>query len=373
MKKIKIFIDYPVSADKKFKGLSFPQVLHDYLITRDDVEVVGENDKFDILLVINGGSHYAHKNYSVIDIIKIKLGMKVNGLIHEKQSAAFNRFLSRNIFYEKRLSKLIKNNPNAKVIQRLDDRYKILCKVYGFEKTLIKICEMADAVIFQTKYGESLFTKGVKTIFGFLGPCKFKKGKIIHNGVDRDVFQENGNSFKFSGKFNILHVATTGMTRKGLGTVLEFANILKDNKDIQFYLIGNQNRDPIYGRMINKFSNVHKIAFTDDRYKLAEYYRGGDMLLFPTINDCSPNVVLEAMSCGIPVLAADSGGTPELIIKDDVQGGLLINENNPIYNFKEILNNLESFKKNAVELVKKYHTKEKMGEEYLNFFKSLLD
>jgi len=51
MSKIKIFIDYPVSDNKEFKGLSFPQVLFDFLKNQDDVEMVKEKDYFDILLV----------------------------------------------------------------------------------------------------------------------------------------------------------------------------------------------------------------------------------------------------------------------------------------------------------------------------------
>lgn len=95
-----------------------------------------------------------------------------------------------------------------------------------------------------------------------------------------------------------------------------------------------QDKDHIYGNDIKKFSKVTKLPHTNNKEELAIFYRSGDILLYPSINDCSPNVVLEAMSCGMPVVATDSGGTSELIIKEDIKGGTLILENNPIYALK---------------------------------------
>ena len=257
-------------------------------------------------------------------------------------------------------------------MHRLDDRYRILCKVYGCDETVSWINKRADATVFQTEYCKSLYVRGVKSIFGFEGPMNIKNGTIIYNGVDRDIFSENGPKKDLKGKYKIFHVSTSGMARKGLGTVLEFAHLLKNNPEIQFYLIGRQIDDPVYGYEIKKFPNVHCLNHTNDRYELASLYRSGDVLLYPTINDCSPNVILEAMSCGMPVIATNSGGSPELLLKEDIHGGILIDERNPIYSLKEVINHLYLFKKRCVDLVKQYHTKEIMGEKYMRLFKSLM-
>jgi len=42
MSKIKIFIDYPISDNKEFKGFNFLQVLFDFLKNQDDVGMVKE-------------------------------------------------------------------------------------------------------------------------------------------------------------------------------------------------------------------------------------------------------------------------------------------------------------------------------------------
>lgn len=372
MKKIRIFIDYPVSETKVFQGLSFPQVLYDFLKDQDDIQLVGENDVFDILLVTNGGSQYTHFNTAASPTMIAKLTQCFK-LFNRFRKMHYNRYLRPNLYYQRRIENFLARNPQTKIVHRLDDRYRMLCKVYGYDETVAWINKRANATIFQTEYCKRLYTKGVKTIFGFEEPIPINNGVIIYNGVDRDVFHEQGEKKSLTGKYKIFHVATTGMTRKGLGRVLEFAYLLRNNNDIQFYLVGRQEQDPVYGREIKKFSNVHAFGHTNDRFKLASYYRSGDVLLYPTVNDCSPNVVLEAMSCGMPVVASNSGGTPELLLKDDISGGILIDEINPIYALKEILDHLDVFKNRCVALVKTYHTKEIMGAKYLQLFRSLLN
>lgn len=368
MKKINTLIDYPIDENKKFKGLSFPQVLHDYLKEHPQFQIVNDEDQIDLLFAFSGGSHYAHLDNALFPSLNIfeKVRNKIYKKIYGYEKISYQRHLRPNLYYENRIRNLKTKNPKMKIIHRLDDKYQILCKLYGYDDTVNWLAKQADLVVFQTKYNESLYTEKVSTIFSKTEPLNLTNTKVIFNGVDTTVFSPSGSKLELKGKYKILHVAATGMVRKGLGTVLEFADLLKNNSDIQFYLAGKQSDDPIYGNDIKKFDNVHQLDFTEDRYKLAEYYRSCDVLLFPSIDDCSPNVVLEAMSCGLPVVAANSGGTPELIIKDDVKGGILISDQNPIYALKEVLNNLEMFKKSAIELVQKYHTQQIMGENYAN-------
>jgi glycosyltransferase involved in cell wall biosynthesis len=61
---------------------------------------------------------------------------------------------------------------------------------------------------------------------------------------------------------------------------------------------------------------------------MEEKYKNADILIHPSIlPDSLPTVILEAMSCGLPVVATDLGGAKELLQKDE--NGLLIPFNNP--------------------------------------------
>lgn len=378
--KIKVYIDYPVGSNNDYKGLSFPQVLYDFLKYKDNYEVI-TNPKpknVDIIVIINGGSHYDPEQKQII--------RKINNLTRNRISF-FSSYLnlllkkifkyhflkSRHTYYEKRFNSLLKDNPSAKIVHRLDDRYKALCKVYGYDYSIMTINKRVDVTVHQSDYCQKIWEHGIKTIFGWEDGFKTKNPVRIDNGVNVGIFNPNGETIELKGKYKIIHVAASGNPRKGLKSLLFFAEMLINNPEFQFYLVGRQETDPLDGHRISDFKNVHKLEFTSNREMLATYYRSCDIMLFPSIGDCSPNVVLEAMACGIPVIAANSGGTPEMIIKDKMHGGTIIDEDNPILSLKLISENLDEFSENAVNIIRHYHSIEVMGEKYSSLFKEMIN
>jgi glycosyltransferase involved in cell wall biosynthesis len=54
--------------------------------------------------------------------------------------------------------------------------------------------------------------------------------------------------------------------------------------------------------------------------------RGSDFFVLPSLWENLPNVVIEAMACGLPVVATRTGGVPEMV---DERSGLLVAPGDP--------------------------------------------
>lgn len=57
------------------------------------------------------------------------------------------------------------------------------------------------------------------------------------------------------------------------------------------------------------------------------YYDVADLLAIPSISEGSPNVLLEALAAGVPVVATSVGGIPEMV--RDRESALLVQPHSP--------------------------------------------
>jgi glycosyltransferase involved in cell wall biosynthesis len=64
------------------------------------------------------------------------------------------------------------------------------------------------------------------------------------------------------------------------------------------------------------------VMFLGSVADLAPVYQAADMFLLTSDHEGTPNVLLEAMSCGLPVIATRVGGVPE-VVEDGVNGYLI--------------------------------------------------
>ena len=197
--------------------------------------------------------------------------------------------------------------------------------------------------------------------------------QTIHNPVPVEYFEDvdhlsaQGALGLVSSKPVILAIAgNLGEDRKG-GSVLEDTLSHLANDDIQFLLIG-------HGLPSSKIpDNAKSLGFISDKVTLRIAYTAADFLLHPAPIDNLPNTVAEAMCCGTPVLAFDTGGLPEMITPG--KSGWLVKQQSAQSIITELRNLLESrsyerLRDSTREIARNLFSEEKATGKYLAHFDS---
>lgn len=142
---------------------------------------------------------------------------------------------------------------------------------------------------------------------------------VIPNGVDTDTFSpgvqfKSREILKIDPEATVLLFSANGIKKnrwKDFGQLREVLNRLaeiKVEKKIEFIGLGESAEDEEVGSI-----KVRYVKYQQNKDVLVNYYRSSDLYIHPTRADSFPNSVLEALSCGIPVIANGVGGIPEQI------------------------------------------------------------
>lgn len=197
----------------------------------------------------------------------------------------------------------------------------------------------------------------------------FKKYKIkvINNGIDLNKFKYKNSDFRKNincdNKIILLGVALDWGERKGLDVFIKLSNDLPDN--YQIVLVGTTKK-------IDKFlpKNIISIHKTSNQEELVKIYSAADLFINPTREDTFPTVNIEAISCGLPVITFNTGGSPEII---DKNCGIVVEKDNYTALKSAILKEANRKKKSfnsCIKRAKKYDMKDKF-KEYVELFEDL--
>jgi len=190
--------------------------------------------------------------------------------------------------------------------------------------------ELADVVVYQSEW--------CKDWAGYFAG----DGIIINNGVDTSIFNKEGRN---SDGNTFLYIDYNPNPFKRFDeAIYKFERYWRKDNDIHLIIAGNAPKEylanPEYNWDLNVPAKVEYAGILETPEAVAEVMKKADYLLYPSFAEAYPNIVLEALSCGvIPKCISADGGVLEII-------------------------------SNSVDGIK---TIEEMGQEYLNVFKEIIN
>jgi glycosyltransferase involved in cell wall biosynthesis len=191
----------------------------------------------------------------------------------------------------------------------------------------------------------------------------------IRNGVDLDIFTPAGSKIAFPGDPKILHIAYRKDNNKRYEEVVAmYREFYPHYKNSNLLLLG---RYPTEWQDYSMgFFNGEKYQrlgiMTDDAVK-AQMIRSADLFFYPSFADPAPNVVMETLACGIPILYCPYGGAKEVI----GDGGIAIDYNKTYTEqIEAMIANLPALKAKARAAAENYSLKS-MVAKYIETFNTL--
>ena len=136
-------------------------------------------------------------------------------------------------------------------------------------------------------------------------------GAIFHPGSREEARRETG--YLESGRL-ILFVGSALKT-KGMAELLEaFAGLLRSAPDARLAVIGDGEYKETFVRNAAAAGILDRILMLGrlPSERVAPWMRAADVFCLPSYSEGCPNVIVEALSCGCPVVATNVGGIPEL-------------------------------------------------------------
>jgi len=171
---------------------------------------------------------------------------------------------------------------------------------------------LADHIIAQNKSMINWFFSNSKNI------------SLIPRGVDINHFSPKSKNLNLLEQLLIPKTEKVILTVanlvpvKGIEVLLDTFELLsKNNNNITLLIVGENNNE--YGTTLKKKSKRmkfnHKILFIGKVQNIVDYYSIADIFILPTLKkgEGCPVSLLEAMACGLPVLASDIPGIQDIL------------------------------------------------------------
>lgn len=148
-----------------------------------------------------------------------------------------------------------------------------------------------------------------------------EKISVIPPGIDTDQWEMPPVKYVPGVPLNLLFVGAD-FERKGGAILLNALEIASRSVNVHLHVVTKT--DGVGAGIQNV--TVHRDV-SPNSGKLLELFRQADIFVFPTLADCLPLAIMEAMAAGRPIITTSVGALPEAVIHEDA--GLIVPPSDP--------------------------------------------
>lgn len=195
------------------------------------------------------------------------------------------------------VARIKRRYPEKPFIHRVDGPMRLYNRRDDLRDNVVNTANrlIADGTIFQSVWSRE------KNLELGLPPTHFEK--VIYNASDPKIFNAHGRgNFNPEKKIRLIAVSWSSNEKKGFGVY----QWLDENLDFDRYEMHFLGNSPM------KFKNIRSIPPVDSR-GVAQKLRESDIYITGSQSDPCSNSLIEALNCGLPVIALNDGGHPELL------------------------------------------------------------
>ncbi|MDH5571750.1 MAG: glycosyltransferase [Gammaproteobacteria bacterium] len=218
---------------------------------------------------------------------------------------------------------LFKDKFNSRLIlTALGSDINVFCKKQVYLKSIKKSLSLADNVVFVSRQLKKTLQDVLDNDVDY---------KVINNGIDKGMFfydhikrQICKDKLGFSDEFHILFVGRLHAIKGIYYLLLAFNSLRKEVRHkLKLHLVGDGGQYKSIMQFIDEHNLQHDVVLhgaVNHEY-INTYMLACDLFCLPSLNEGQPNVLIEALACGLPVVATNVGGIPDLI---NDENGLLV-------------------------------------------------
>lgn len=159
------------------------------------------------------------------------------------------------------------------------------------------------------------------------GGVRRSKVRVVHNGIEVERFRADRAAARqriereFAIPSGVPVVATVSVLREGKGIEV-LLDAARSVPDAIFLIVGDGPKGPEWRRIAETHRVSDRVRWAGYRTDVDALLGGCDLFAHPTLSDAFPTVLLEAMAAGLPIVASNVGGVPEIVVPGET--GLLV-------------------------------------------------